>query len=107
MNFSVNPIGGWLVWSPAAFLVIYLSYLAYRDRIRAGGTRTTTARTFGADTFLIAQVASPGRVSRRELQQQLQRNPAIQRIELTALERLAGGMVGHNASRFGEAGLRG
>ncbi len=44
MNFSVNPIGGWLVWSPAAFLVIYLSYLAYRDRIRAGGTRTVTAR---------------------------------------------------------------
>ena len=42
----------------------------------------TTARTFGSDTFLIAQVASPGRVSRRELQEQLQRNPPIRRAEL-------------------------
>ncbi|MGE0363198.1 MAG: ABC transporter permease [Vicinamibacterales bacterium] len=55
--------------------------------------RTTTARAFGSDTFLIAQVASPGRVSRRELQQQLLRNPPIRRIELTQIERLAGGRV--------------
>lgn len=54
---------------------------------------TTTARSFGSDTFLIAQVASPGRVTRRELQQQLQRNPAIRRAELTAVGRLAGGLV--------------
>ncbi|HVG84762.1 MAG TPA: hypothetical protein VM820_09595, partial [Vicinamibacterales bacterium] len=27
--------------------------------------RQTTAKTFGSDTFLLAQVASPGRVSRR------------------------------------------
>ena len=55
--------------------------------------RTTTARSFGSDTFLIAQVASPGRVSRRDLQQQLQRNPAIRRAEVGAIERLAGGLV--------------
>ncbi len=55
--------------------------------------RITTARSFGSDTFLIAQVASPGRVSRRELQLQLQRNPAIRRAEMTAAERLAGGLV--------------
>lgn len=55
--------------------------------------RTTTARSFGSDTFLIAQVASPGRVSRRVLQQQLQRNPAIRRAEMAAVERLAGGLV--------------
>lgn len=55
--------------------------------------RTTTARAFGSETFLVAQVASPGRVSRRELQQQLQRNPPIKRIELTAIERLAEGLV--------------
>jgi putative ABC transport system permease protein len=55
--------------------------------------RTTTARSFGSDTFLIAQVASPGRVTRRELQQQLQRNPAIRRSELTVVDRLAGGLV--------------
>ena len=55
--------------------------------------RTTTARAFGSDTFLIAQVASPGRVSRRELQAQLQRNPAIRHSEFRRLERLAGGLV--------------
>lgn len=59
----------------------------------AGYARTTTARAFGAETFLIAQVASPGRVTRRELQAQLQRNPAIRRIDLQGLERLAGGLV--------------
>ncbi len=55
--------------------------------------RQSTARTFGADTFLIAQVASPGRVSRRELQEQLQRNPPIRRSELKFVEQHAGGMV--------------
>lgn len=55
--------------------------------------RQTTARTFGSDTFLIAQVASPGRVSRRVLQEQLQRNPPIRRSELKFLERHADGIV--------------
>ena len=55
--------------------------------------RQSTARTFGADTFLIAQVASPGRVSRRELQEQLLRNPPIRRSELKFVEQHAGGMV--------------
>ncbi|MGE3273749.1 MAG: ABC transporter permease [Vicinamibacterales bacterium] len=53
----------------------------------------TTARAFGSDTFLIAQVASPGRVSRRELQDQLLRNPPIRRSELRRLEAYAGGRV--------------
>ncbi|MCC7126825.1 MAG: ABC transporter permease [Acidobacteria bacterium] len=55
--------------------------------------RTTTARTFGADTFLIAQVASPGRVSRRVLQEQLQRNPPIRRSDVRFLDRHADGLV--------------
>ena len=49
----------------------------------------TTARTFGSDTFVIAQVASGSRVSRRELQEQLARNPAIRRADLAFLERYA------------------
>ena len=57
--------------------------------------RTTTARTFGSDTFLLAQVASPGRISRRELQEQLQRNPAIRRTELKFLDRHADGIVAY------------
>ncbi len=37
--------------------------------------RRSTARTFGADTFVLAQVASAGQVSRRELARKLERNP--------------------------------
>jgi putative ABC transport system permease protein len=55
--------------------------------------RATTARTFGADTFLVAQVASPGRVSRRELRAQLARNPPIRRADVAYLERHADGRV--------------
>ncbi len=55
--------------------------------------RQSTARTFGSDTFLLAQVASPGRVSRRVLQEQLQRNPPIRRSELKFLDRYAEGLV--------------
>ena len=57
--------------------------------------RRTTAKTFGSDTFLLAQVASPGRISRRELREQLQRNPAIRRSELKFLDRYAGGIVSY------------
>ena len=53
----------------------------------------TTARTFGADTFLIAQVASPGRVSRAQLRDQLARNPPISRLESSFLQRHANGRV--------------
>ena len=53
----------------------------------------TTARTFGSDTFVIAQVASSSRVSRRELREQLARNPAIRRADLGFLERYAGDVV--------------
>jgi putative ABC transport system permease protein len=55
--------------------------------------RATTARTFGADTFLVAQVASPGRVSRRELRAQLARNPPIRRADVAYLEHNADGRV--------------
>jgi len=56
-------------------------------------TRATTARTFGSDTFLIAQVAAPGSISRRALQNQLARNPRLSRTELAFLERVADGRV--------------
>lgn len=55
----------------------------------------TTARTFGSNTFVIAQVAAPGRVSRRQLQQQLARNPAITRADAAALAR-----YGANIARY-------
>lgn len=84
-----SSLGALAIAAAVATIVIVVAAL---DGV-AAYARTTTARAFGSETFLIAQVASPGRVSRRELQEQLQRNPAIRRIELTTMERLAGGLV--------------
>lgn len=52
--------------------------------------RTTGARTFGSDTFLLAQIATSGQITRRELAEKQQRNPAIRRSDLRFLERNAG-----------------
>lgn len=50
--------------------------------------RVTSARAFGSDTFLLAQVV-PGQLSRRELSERLQRNPAIRRGDVRFLDRYA------------------
>ncbi|MEP7116852.1 MAG: ABC transporter permease [Acidobacteriota bacterium] len=84
-----STLGALAIAAAVATIVVVVAAL---DGV-ASYARTTTARSFGSDTFLIAQVASPGRVTRRELQLQLQRNPAIRRAELAAVERLAGDLV--------------
>ncbi len=84
-----STLGALAIAAAVATIVVVVAAL---DGV-AAYARTTTARSFGSDTFLIAQVASPGRVTRRELQQQLQRNPAIRRAELAAVGRLAGDVV--------------
>lgn len=53
----------------------------------------TTARAFGSETFLLAQIASPGRISRKALQDQLARNQPIRRSDWRFLERVADGRV--------------
>ena len=66
--------------------------------------RTTTARTFGADTFVLARIASPGSIGRKELEEKLARNPVLRRSDLRFLERWAGDFVLYAASaqRTGE-----
>ena len=70
----------------------------------AGFARATTARTFGADTFVLARIASPGSIGRRELEEKLERNPVIRRSDLGFLERWAGDRVLYapSAQRTGE-----
>jgi putative ABC transport system permease protein len=67
--------------------------------------RATTARAFGADTFVLARVASPGSIGRRELEERLARNPILRRSDLRFLERWAGRDVLYagSARREGEA----
>ena len=60
--------------------------------------RTSAARAFGSNTFVLAKVAAPGRISRRELEQRLQRNPNILRGDLQFVERYAAGRVTFGAT---------
>jgi len=55
--------------------------------------QATGARAFGSDTFLLAQIATAGQSTRRELAEKQQRNPAVSRPDLRFLERHAGGDV--------------
>lgn len=53
----------------------------------------SASRSFGSDTFVLAQIASRGRISRRELARKLERNPPVRRSDLRFLESQAGGRV--------------
>jgi putative ABC transport system permease protein len=59
----------------------------------AAFARTTTARAFGSDTFVLARIASPGSIGRKELEEKLARNPVLRRSDLRFLERWAGDAV--------------
>ena len=54
--------------------------------------RETSARAFGSDTFVVAQVSS-GQLSRRELADRLSRNPPIRRADVRFLDRRGDGRV--------------
>lgn len=89
MAVQANPLrsslGALAIAVAVATIVIVITAL---DGVRRYA-ETTTARTFGSNTFLIAQVASPGRIPRRQLREQLARNPPIARTELGFLTRYA------------------
>jgi putative ABC transport system permease protein len=54
--------------------------------------RATSARAFGSDTYMLAQVV-PGELTRRELADKLARNPVIRRSDVRFLERFSAGEV--------------
>lgn len=59
--------------------------------------RETSAKAFGADTFVIARLAS-GNLSRRELADKLARNPAIARNDVRYIQNIADGKVTYAAT---------
>jgi putative ABC transport system permease protein len=63
--------------------------------------RASAARAFGSDAFVLAKVAAPGQISRRELERKLARNPDIRRADVRFLERHAAGRVLYGASVSG------
>lgn len=58
----------------------------------------SAARAFGSETFVLAQIASPGQINRRELERKLERNPAIGRADVRFLEAYAGGRAVYAAT---------
>lgn len=63
----------------------------------AQSARETSARAFGADTFVVARIAS-GNLSRRELADKLARNPNITRSDARFIQRIADGRVMYAAT---------
>lgn len=59
--------------------------------------RETSARAFGADTFVVARLAS-GNLSRRELADKLARNPNITRSDVRYIQNIADGRVTYAAT---------
>jgi putative ABC transport system permease protein len=66
--------------------------------------RVSAERAFGSDTFVVAQVASSGQISRRELEEKLKRHLPIRRGDVRFLERQNEGRVLYapNAQRGGD-----
>lgn len=59
--------------------------------------RETSAKAFGADTFVVARLAS-GNLSRRELADKLARNPSITRSDVRYIQGIADGVVTYAAT---------
>lgn len=57
MNIALAPVGGWLLWSLTAVVVIALSWLAYRDRMRPESPFCRLAR-FGFTLRMLALLAT-------------------------------------------------
>ena len=53
----------------------------------------STAKAFGSESFLVAQIAATGRLSRREYFDKIKRNKPIRRDDARFLETVAGGEV--------------
>jgi putative ABC transport system permease protein len=63
----------------------------------ARSARETSARAFGADTFVLARL-STGNLSRRELADKLARNPVITRADVRYIQGIADGRVQYAAT---------
>jgi putative ABC transport system permease protein len=82
-------LGALAIFVAVATIAIVMTAL---DGFRAFAN-ASAARTFGSDSFIVAQVASSGRISRSELERRLQRNPPIRRSEARFLDRYADDLV--------------
>lgn len=104
-NLRANPLRSALAAAAIAGAVATLVLVDTAARGLRLAAERNAARAFGSDTFLLAQVAQPGALGRRELEAKLARNRPLLRSDLRFLEETAGeGLrVAATAERRGEA----
>lgn len=90
-SLRANPLRSALAGLAIAAAVGTLVLVDTAVRGLATAAQRSAARTFGSDTLVVAQIASTGRLDRRELARKLERNPPIRRPEVRFLESYAGG----------------
>ncbi len=90
-SLRANPLRSALAAAAIAAAVGTLVLVDTAVRGLALAAERSAARTFGSDTFVVAQIASPGSLGRRELARKLERNPPIRRPDVRFLETHAGG----------------
>src|SRR5215468_9106143 len=61
--------------------------------------KDSTSKAFGAESFIVAQIASAGRISRTEYFQRLKRNKPIRTADLRFMEAVAGNDVLYSPMR--------
>ena len=84
-----NPLrSGLAVLAVAAAVTTMVVVIAGLEGVRVYAL-AAGARSFGSDTFVIAQVV-PGQLSRKELAERLQRNQPIRRSDVRFLDQVAG-----------------
>lgn len=88
-----NPLRASLAAVAVAAAVATLVFVSTALGAIATLARTSAARAFGSESFLIAKVAQVGNISRKELELKLQRNPSITRSDSRFLDRHAGDAV--------------
>ncbi len=92
-NCAAHPLRTFLGALAVAAAVATLTLVETAVGGLAAFAERSAARVFGSETFVIARIASPGRLPRRELERKLERNRPIRSSDLRFLERWAGERV--------------
>ena len=94
---SGNPLRGGLAALAMAVAVATTAVVQTGLDGLAESARQASARAFGSDSFVLTRIAT-GTLSRKEIAERLQRNPAIRRDDVRFLDRVSGSEVRYAAT---------
>jgi putative ABC transport system permease protein len=96
-TIAANPLRSSLAALAVAAAVATTAVVQTSLAALARSARESSARAFGADTFVLARVSS-GNLSRRELADRLARNPAVTRSDVRFIQSIADNKVRYAAT---------